>query len=232
VLFDPAKLLYEVKSSSRTSVGGEVSGGRIFRVEIDTPMSCTCMTLILLHLPYSHVITACRMRCVLHEGSNYMSPYYSISIELKTWEPRFEPLLDPSQWPEYDGMYYVPDVIMQKIKKGRCKKKMFRNEMDDMEKGYRNDMYDLGDFDQIKNKVRCSVCHTKGHTMNRQKEVPKRNPRPRSAAVRNRRSRAIDIIEVIHTSNIEKLFNLLVCSNSNIICTCKINIFVYSIIFL
>jgi hypothetical protein len=62
VLFDPAKLVYEVKSSSRTSVGGEVSGGRIFRVEIGTPVSCTCMTLTLLHLPYSHVITACHKR--------------------------------------------------------------------------------------------------------------------------------------------------------------------------
>jgi hypothetical protein len=30
VLFDPAKLVYEIKSSSRTSVGGEVSGGHIF----------------------------------------------------------------------------------------------------------------------------------------------------------------------------------------------------------
>jgi hypothetical protein len=30
VLFDHVKLVYEVKSSSRTSVGGEVSGGRIF----------------------------------------------------------------------------------------------------------------------------------------------------------------------------------------------------------
>jgi hypothetical protein len=30
VLFDPVKLVYEVKSSSRTSVGGDVSGGRIF----------------------------------------------------------------------------------------------------------------------------------------------------------------------------------------------------------
>jgi hypothetical protein len=30
VLFDPVKLVYEVKSSSRTSVGGEVLGGRIF----------------------------------------------------------------------------------------------------------------------------------------------------------------------------------------------------------
>jgi hypothetical protein len=107
VLFDPVKLVYKVKSSSQTSVGGEVSGGRIFRVEIGTLVSCTCMTSILLHLPCSHVITACRMRHVLHKESNYMSPYYSLSVELKTWEPRFEPLLDPSQWPEYDGMYYV-----------------------------------------------------------------------------------------------------------------------------
>jgi hypothetical protein len=150
VLFDPAKPVYKVKSSSRTSVGGEVSGGRIFRVEIDTPVSCTCMTPRLLHLPCSHVITTCRMRHVLYEGSNYMSPYYSLSVELKTWEPRFEPLLDPSQWPEYDGMYHVPDVIMQKIKNGRHKKKRFCNEMDDMEKDYGNDMYGLGDFDQIK----------------------------------------------------------------------------------
>jgi hypothetical protein len=30
VLFDPVKLVYEVKSSSRTNIGGEVLGGRIF----------------------------------------------------------------------------------------------------------------------------------------------------------------------------------------------------------
>jgi hypothetical protein len=30
VLFDLVKLVYEVKSSSQTNVGGEVSGGRIF----------------------------------------------------------------------------------------------------------------------------------------------------------------------------------------------------------
>jgi hypothetical protein len=29
-LFEPAKLVYEVRSSSRTTVGGEVSGGHIF----------------------------------------------------------------------------------------------------------------------------------------------------------------------------------------------------------
>jgi hypothetical protein len=96
ILFDPAKLVYEVKSSSWTNVGGEVSGGRIFRVEIDEVVSYTCMALTLLHLSCSHVITTYRMRRVLHEGSNYMPPYYSLCAEEKTWEPRFEPFFDPS----------------------------------------------------------------------------------------------------------------------------------------
>jgi hypothetical protein len=220
VLFDLAKLVYEVKSSSQTNVGGEVSEGRIFRVEIDNPVSCTCMTPTLLHLPCSHIITACHMRRVLHEGSKYMSPYYSLSTELKTSKSRFEPLLNPSQWPEYDGMYYVSDVIMRNIRKERYKNKRFCNKMDDIEKGYKNDMYDLGDFDQIKNKVRCSVCHTEGHNINRHKKESKRNPRPCGATGRNPRSGATDIVEVTHTSNIEKLFNLLVCNNI-ICCTCN-----------
>jgi hypothetical protein len=84
------------KSSSRTNIGGEVSGGRIFRVEISNVVSGACMTPTLFHLPCSNVITVCCMRCVLHEGSNCMSPYYSIPTELKICEPRFEPLLDPS----------------------------------------------------------------------------------------------------------------------------------------
>jgi hypothetical protein len=166
------------------------------------------MILTLLHLPCSHVITACRMRRVLHKGSNYMSLYYSVSTELKTWEPRFEPLLDPSQWPVYDGMDYALDMALQKIRKGRRKKKRFRNEMDDMEKDYDND------------KVHCSACHGEGHTMNRHQERPKRNPRARGAVDRNRRSGATDIIVVTHMSNIEKLFYLLVCSNI-IYCICN-----------
>jgi hypothetical protein len=83
---------------------------------------------------------------MLHEGNNYMSPYYSLSAEEKTWEARFEPLLDPSQWSVYEGSDYVPDVVMQKMWKGRWKKKRFHNEMDNMKKGYGNDMYGSDDF--------------------------------------------------------------------------------------
>jgi hypothetical protein len=84
-------------------------------VKIGDVVSCTCMIPTLLHIPCSHAITACRMQCVLHAGSNYMSMYYSLSAEEKTWEVRFEPLLDPLQWPVYEGPDYVPGVVMQKI---------------------------------------------------------------------------------------------------------------------
>jgi hypothetical protein len=167
--------VYDVKSSSQTNVDGEVSGGRIFRVEIGDVVSCICMTPILLHLPCSHVIIVYRMRHLLRKGINYMSPYYSLSTEENTWNARFEPLLDLSQRLLYDGLDYVPDMATRKMRKGRRKKKRFLNEMDDMEKGYDNDMYDSDDFNQIKNKVHCSICHSEGHTMNRHKEEPKRN---------------------------------------------------------
>jgi hypothetical protein len=103
MLFDTVKFVFEVKSSSRMNVDGEVSGRRIFQVEIGDVVSCTCMTPTLFHLPCSYVITTCHMQCVLHEGSNYMSPNYSLCTEEKTWEARFEPLLDPSQWLVYEG---------------------------------------------------------------------------------------------------------------------------------
>jgi hypothetical protein len=48
-----------------------------------------------------------------------------------------------------------------------------------MEKDYGNDMYGSCDFDQMKNKIHCSVCHGEGHTINRHKQGLKRNPRAR-----------------------------------------------------
>jgi len=52
-----------------------------------------------------------------------MSPFYLMSNTLKVWELSFEPYLDPTQWPEYYGLDYVPDPDLLKTKKGRRKKK-------------------------------------------------------------------------------------------------------------
>jgi hypothetical protein len=138
-----------------------------------------------------------------------MSLYYSLSAKKKAWTTRFESLLDPSQWPVYGGQDYVPDVAMQKMRKGRWKKKRFRNEMDGS-----------GDFNQMKNKVHCFICHDEGHTMNRHKQGPKRNLRVRAITERSRRSGSAVIVEVTHTSNIEKIFFMLLCTTI-IFCICN-----------
>jgi hypothetical protein len=198
-LFDPTKLLYEVKSSSRMNIGGEISNGRIYRAEIEDVVSCTRMTpTLFLHIPCSHVITACCMCRVLHERSSYMSSYYLLTTEKKTWGPRFEPLLNLSYWPMYEGLQYVPDVAMRKMCKGRQKKKLTRNKMDDTENCYDNDMYGFSDFDQNKTKVHCSVYHGEGHTMEIHKESPKRKPRNSGAKDMNHRQGTSAIIEVSH----------------------------------
>jgi hypothetical protein len=51
-----------------------------------------------------------------------MSPFYLMSNTLKVWESSFKPYLDPTQWPEYYGLDYVPDPDLLKTKKGRRKK--------------------------------------------------------------------------------------------------------------
>jgi hypothetical protein len=79
------------------------------------------------------------------------------------WESSFEPYLDPTQWPEYYGLDYVPDLDLLKTKKGRRKKKRLIGVMD-ASNGYDEAMYGFGDFDEALGQVHCSKCHTTGHT--------------------------------------------------------------------
>ena len=107
-----------------------------------------------------------------------MSPLYSKGIVLKTWESRFEPILDPSHWPEYNGLEYIPNRSKLKDKVGRRKKKWLRNEMDQIS-GYGDDIYGYGDFNQDSSKVRCSICHKEGHRMEKHKQGRKICPKTR-----------------------------------------------------
>jgi hypothetical protein len=91
-----------------------------------------------------------------------MSPFYLISNTLKVWESSFEPYLDPTQWLEYYGLDYVPDLDLLKTKKGRRKKKWLRGLMD-ASNGYGED-YGFGDFDEAPVQVCCSKCHKTSHT--------------------------------------------------------------------
>ena len=120
--FGPSRLVYNIRPAGGTNLGGEKYGGRNYRVDLEKA-ECSCNIPQLLHVPCSHVITACRCRGLDHKSEKFMSPFYLMSNTLKVWESSFEPYLDPTQWPEYYGLDYVPDLDLLETKKGRRKKK-------------------------------------------------------------------------------------------------------------
>uniref|UniRef100_K4AKD0 MULE transposase domain-containing protein n=1 Tax=Setaria italica TaxID=4555 RepID=K4AKD0_SETIT len=82
-LFDPTLYVYSVRTASGLTVGGEMTGGRIYK---------------LLHIPCSHMIATCRVRGVSHLSPAYMTQLHSKNTVLKTWESCFKPILDEMHW--------------------------------------------------------------------------------------------------------------------------------------
>lgn len=165
ILFDPTSHIYEVKCATSTNAGGETSGGRVFRVDL-TAVTCTCRKPQLWHMPCSHMMAACRKRGVDHYSTKYLDPVYVMAAALRTWETRFNLILDPSEWPPCSGREYVPDSSMKRTKVGRRKKKRLRNEMNESN-GYGEDIDGFGDFDQTPTPIICGHCGEQGHRVER-----------------------------------------------------------------
>uniref|UniRef100_K3ZNC5 SWIM-type domain-containing protein n=1 Tax=Setaria italica TaxID=4555 RepID=K3ZNC5_SETIT len=129
--YGPERMVYSIRSYGTTNIGGESHGGRHYRVDLHE-VSCTCNVPQLLHLPCSHFITACKARGLNYENPLYMSPLYSREHTIKIWESSFQPYLDPSQCPAYEGAGYVPNPSLMRNKVGRRQKKHFTGDMDVM----------------------------------------------------------------------------------------------------
>uniref|UniRef100_K3YCS2 SWIM-type domain-containing protein n=1 Tax=Setaria italica TaxID=4555 RepID=K3YCS2_SETIT len=125
------RMVYSIRSYGTTNIGGESHGGRHYIVDLHE-VSCTCNVPQLLHLPCLHFITACKARGLNYESPMYMSPLYSREHTIKIWESSFQPYLDPSQWPAYEGAGYVPNPSLMGNKVGRRQKKRFTGDMDVM----------------------------------------------------------------------------------------------------
>jgi hypothetical protein len=85
-------------------------------------------------MPCSHMITVCRLRGLDIEVPPRMCYETSNEAVKHTYSPRFEPYLDPSQWPSYDGELFIPDLSLKNDIRGRRRTKRFKNDMD---KGYK-----------------------------------------------------------------------------------------------
>jgi hypothetical protein len=116
--YSPDRMIYSIRGSSTTNVGGESHGSRHYRVDLRAG-TCTCNGPQLLHLPCSHLRTACTARGLDYENTMYMSLLFFREHIIKIWGSIFEPYLDPSEWPKYDGPEYVPLPSLKKMKKGR-----------------------------------------------------------------------------------------------------------------
>uniref|UniRef100_K3YMG6 SWIM-type domain-containing protein n=1 Tax=Setaria italica TaxID=4555 RepID=K3YMG6_SETIT len=127
--YGPEWMVYSIRSCATTNVGGESHGGRHYRVDLNK-VSCTCNVPQLLHLPCSHFIIACKARSLNYESPLYMSPLYFREHTVRIWESSFQPYLDPSQWPTYEGVGYVPNHNLMRNKVGRRLKKRLRGDMD------------------------------------------------------------------------------------------------------
>ena len=66
-LFNPTAYVYSVRTATALTVGGEMTGGHMYKVDL-TSVTCTCCVPQLLHVPYWHMIAACRVRGVSQEA--------------------------------------------------------------------------------------------------------------------------------------------------------------------
>jgi hypothetical protein len=73
--YGPDIMIYSIRGFATTNVGGESHGGRHYRVDLRA-VTCTCNDPQLLHLPCSHLMTACNARGLDYENAMYMSPLF------------------------------------------------------------------------------------------------------------------------------------------------------------
>jgi hypothetical protein len=163
--YGPGQDVFSVRGKGGTSLGGEQYCGRNYRVDL-AKVECSCNVPQIMHAPYSHMITACKISGYDHIIPPYMSPLYLHSNTLFVWEKAFEPYVDPMKWPPYYGEDYVPHPELKKVGKGRRKKKRFKDDMDAM-RGYGADKYGGGLFDETRSRNLWSICKEPGHNASR-----------------------------------------------------------------
>lgn len=145
-----------------TTLGGEHRGARKFKVVI-TDNRCTCGVPQRKHIPCSHMVTACRHRCVDHLDASRMPAYFTMDAMVKTWSPRFEPFLDEDHWAPYNGPRYVADVAMLWKKRGPRRRVRYTMDMDRLQAGGSKRRKSGTPFLEDPQAISCSSCHNTGH---------------------------------------------------------------------
>lgn len=178
--FDFPTAKYEVTEQGGVTEGGVQWGGRHYTV-VATANTCTCQYPELHHMPCSHMFTVCRLRRMDAEAPPRICFEASNVALQRTYSPRFEPYLDPTQWPSYDGEVFVPDLSKMIVTPGRRRTKRFINDMDRGYKGIglgRSQKPNDGNSERVVPN-RCSICHEVSHKKTTCPKRDKSKDRPR-----------------------------------------------------
>nr|AAG46156.1 putative Mutator protein [Oryza sativa Japonica Group] len=172
--FDFPSMKYEVSEQGGVTAAGVQWGGRHY-VVVARDNTCSCQFPQLHHLPCPHMITVCKLRGLDVEVAPRMCYEASNKAVQDSYSPRFEPYLDPSQWPSYDGEFFVPDLSLKNNTRGRRRTRRFKNDMDKAYKGSANRRMEhfpgLEDFYEEKHRApqiasgeRLKTLRVRGHT--------------------------------------------------------------------
>ncbi|XP_066166179.1 uncharacterized protein [Oryza sativa Japonica Group] len=181
--FDKQKKTYEVTERGGITRGGVRFGARAFKVEGEGN-SCSCQRPLLYHMPCSHLIHVYLIHAIDKESPNRMPYQFSSRAVVNTWASRFEPYLDPTQWPSYDGEEFVADPNLKIKTRGKRRSKRFKNEMDSGLGGSGRKPPSCVQLDAAPVQNRCSLCHQEGHKKTKCPKRPKKKKSKKNLSVR------------------------------------------------
>lgn len=181
--FDKQKKTYEVTERGGITRGGVRFGARAFKVEGEGN-SCSCQRPLLYHMPCSHLIHVYLIHAIDEESPNRMPYQFSSRAVVNTWASRFEPYLDPTQWPPYDGEEFVADPNLKIKTRGKRRSKRFKNEMDSGLGGSGRKPPSCVQLDAAPVQNRCSLCHQEGHKKTKCPKRPKKKKSKKNISVR------------------------------------------------
>jgi hypothetical protein len=162
--FDALRNGYGILESGGTNIGGEDRGARKHKIVINDN-TCTCGKPTIYHRPFSHMMTAFRIRRVDAEVPPHLAKEFSMLNLLNIWSPTFEPFLDEHRWHVYDGPKYVADLGLLWKSRGPRRRKRYKMDMDRVARG-RSTTSKVGThFVEDKQHSRCSKCHRLGHNI-------------------------------------------------------------------
>ncbi|BAH93074.1 Os05g0319000 [Oryza sativa Japonica Group] len=181
--FDKQKKTYEVTERGGITRGGVRFGARAFKVEGEGN-SCSCQRPLLYHMPCSHLIHVYLIHAIDKESPNRMPYQFSSRAVVNTWASRFEPYLDPTQWPSYNGEEFVADPNLKIKTRGKRRSKRFKNEMDSGLGGSGRKPPSCVQLDAAPVQNRCSLCHQEGHKKTKCPKRPKKKKSKKNLSVR------------------------------------------------